>query len=63
VFNDVYSTIYIDRNGLLCNNIFELTGNPYTIDFITELAPTYRLDFLYDENNLLYGFTKDCKDT
>lgn len=26
---------------------------------ITELAPTHRLDFLYDENGLLYGFVKD----
>ncbi len=39
VFDDVYLTKYIDRNGLLCDNIFELTGNPYTIDFVAKLHP------------------------
>lgn len=29
---------------------------------ITEIAPTHRLDFLYDENGVLYGFVKDNKD-
>ena len=24
-----------------------------------EIAPNYRLDFLYDENDMLYGFVKD----
>ena len=29
---------------------------------ISEITSNYRLDFLYDENNLLYGFIKDSRD-
>lgn len=46
----------ISHTGQVTKYIYD--GN----NLITELGPTYRLDFLYDENNLLYGFIKDGKD-
>ncbi len=33
------STHNLDRNGLMCNNVLELSCNPYTINTVTELYP------------------------
>ena len=32
---------------------------PYIVKLICETSPSGRLDFLYDENGVLYGFIKD----
>ena len=46
VIDNALNTRSIDRNGLLCNNILELAGNPYTIYNSVELSPdpTYNLE-------------------
>lgn len=42
----MYPTRSIDRNGILCNNILDLAGNPYRIQTSSELSP----DIQYDPN-------------
>ncbi len=59
-----YRYIYNDQ-GLRIRKETDQTKNYYYYDgdkLITEVAPGYRLDFLYDENNQLYGFIKDSKE-
>ena len=53
-----YNYIYNDQ-GLRIKKEIDQTALNYYYDgdkLITEVAPGYRLDFLYDENNQLYGF-------
>ena len=54
-----------NEQGLRIQKIAPEGTTNYVYDgnnLITELAPNYRLDFLYDENGLLYGFIKDDAD-
>lgn len=56
-------TYKYDEQGLRTekkSNIGAVTKFIYSGNkLITELAPSYQLDFLYDENDMLYGFIKD----
>lgn len=42
-----------DHRGVTTKYVYDGTK------LVTEIAPTYRLDFLYDENGELFGFIKD----
>ncbi len=51
-----------DEEGLRLTKTVNGKKTKYYYDddqLITELNPNYRLDFLYDENGILYGFIKD----
>ena len=54
-----YSFEYNDQGLRTAKKNDNGIGSKYYYDgdkLITEIAPNYRLDFLYDENNQLYGF-------
>lgn len=48
VIDNAYNTRSLDRNALVCNNVLELAGNPFTIATVTDLSP----DPYYDYNDV-----------
>lgn len=45
-----------EKNSTSSRYLYDTNNN-----LVTEINTNYRLDFLYDENNKLYGFIKDNK--
>ena len=59
VYDDEGKRIYKleEKNSTSSRYLYDTNNN-----LVTEINTNYRLDFLYDENNKLYGFIKDNKD-
>lgn len=60
--NDVYSYVYNDQGLRIEKKMNGQIINKYIYDgdkLVTDIVTNYRLDFLYDENGMLYGFIKD----
>ena len=59
IYDDEGKRIYKleEKNSTSSRYLYDTNNN-----LVTEINTNYRLDFLYDENNKLYGFIKDNKD-
>ncbi|MDE7263769.1 MAG: hypothetical protein K2N64_03830, partial [Anaeroplasmataceae bacterium] len=60
-----YSFEYNDQGLRTAKKDYRGVGSKYYYDgdkLITEVAPSYRFDFLYDENDQLYGFVYNNSD-